>query len=85
MNLVDVALLFLGLSFAAGILRVAIGPTLADRAVAADVCLFVVVAALALLAVRERASAFVDAAVVGTLVGFVATVSLARLVGKDRS
>lgn len=83
MNPVDLALLFLGISFAAGVARVAIGPSLADRAIAADVCLFIVVAALVLLAIRQRAAAFVDAALVGTLVGFVATVSFARLVGRD--
>lgn len=82
MNLIDVALLLLALTFAAGVARVSIGPTLADRAVAADVCLFAVVASLALLAVRGRVEAFADAVLVGTLVGFIATVSLARLIGK---
>lgn len=80
MSLVDVALVFLGLAFAAGIARVVIGPTLADRAVAVDVCLFSVVAALALLSVRSGSAVFVDAVLVATLVGFVATVALARLV-----
>lgn len=85
MNLVDVALLFLGLAFAAGIARVVIGPTLADRAVAVDVCLFSVVGALALLSVRRGTEVFVDAVLIATLVGFVATVALARLVARRKS
>lgn len=82
MIVVDVALGTLGVALLAGLIRVIVGPTLADRAVAADVCLFVVVAGVALLAVRLDAPAFLDAVLVATLLGFVATISLARLVGK---
>lgn len=80
MSLLDVALMVLAAAFAAGLVRVAMGPSIADRAVAADVCFFSVVAALALLSVRLDASAFLDAVLVATLLGFVATVSLSRLV-----
>ena len=85
MSVIDVTLLILLLAFVVALVRVVIGPTLADRAAAADVCFFCVVSALALLAVRLPSVAFVDAVLVATLLGFVATVSLARLVGKDRS
>jgi multicomponent Na+:H+ antiporter subunit F len=84
MNLIDIALIALGLSFIAGLVRVALGPTLADRAVAADVCLFAVVAGLALLAIRKDEPVFVDAVLIATLLGFVAAVSFARLIGRRR-
>lgn len=80
MSLVDVALIVLAVAFAAGLVRVARGPSIADRAVAADVCLFIVVAGLALLSTKLDAPAFLDAVLVATLLGFVATVSLSRLV-----
>lgn len=84
MSPVDLALMLLGLAFAAGIARVVVGPTLADRAIALDVCLFAVVAALALLSVRRGTAVFVDAVLIATLVGFVATVALARLVARRK-
>jgi multicomponent Na+:H+ antiporter subunit F len=59
-------------------------PTVADRAVAVDVTLFAVVAGIALLSVRLEAPVFLDAAVVATLLGFIATVSLARLIRRGR-
>ncbi|HVL90659.1 MAG TPA: monovalent cation/H+ antiporter complex subunit F [Actinomycetota bacterium] len=77
---VDVGLVALGVSFLAGVTRAAIGPSTADRAVAADLCLFSVVGALALLAVRLDAVAFLDTVLVATIVGFIATVSLAYLI-----
>lgn len=85
MTFLDGALLFLGLGFLAGWARASLGPTIADRAVAADVCFYVVVAALALLAVRLRASVFVDAVLVASLLGFVATLALAWLVWGRRA
>lgn len=82
MTLLNVVLAILGLAFLSGIVRAGIGPTLADRAAAADLCLFSVVAALAVLAVRLEQPRFIDAVVAATLLGFVATVALARLVGR---
>lgn len=81
MTLVFVPLAF---AFVAGLVRAAIGPTLADRAVGADLCLLTVVAALALLSVALETTAFIDAILVTTLLGFVATAALARLLGRRR-
>ena len=80
MALIDLALAVLVLVFLGGLIRVAVGPSLADRAVAADLCLFTIVASLALLAVKTGAFQFVDAALVSTLLGFIAAVALARLI-----
>lgn len=87
MSVIDVCLILIGVSFAGAMVRIARGPSLADRAVASDVALFCVVNALVLLAIRNGADAFVDVAVVATMLGFLATISLARLLhrgGKDR-
>lgn len=84
MTLLSIALIVLAVGFLCGLGRVVIGPTIADRAVGADVCLFCVVGAMAVLAVELEAPVFLDAVLVATMLGFLATMSLAMLVGKDR-
>ena len=84
MSAVDVALVVLAAGFVAALVRVVIGPTVADRAVAADVCFYAVVAALALLSVRLEAPSLLDAVLIATTLGFVATIALARLVRRRR-
>jgi multicomponent Na+:H+ antiporter subunit F len=80
--MIDVALILTMLGFIAGLIRVAMGPSLADRVLAADMCLFAVIGAFALLAVKLDVGAFVDAVLVATLLGFLATVALSTLVEK---
>jgi multicomponent Na+:H+ antiporter subunit F len=84
MTALDLTLLVLAAGFLAALIRVVIGPSVADRAVAADVCLYVVVAALALLSVRLEAVALLDAVLIATMLGFIATISLAALVRRRR-
>jgi multicomponent Na+:H+ antiporter subunit F len=81
---VDVALGLLALAFLIALVRVAIGPTPADRAAATDVCLFALVASFALLSLRFDAPELLDGVLVVTLLGFLATVALARLLGGGR-
>lgn len=81
----DVLLVVLALSLLPAVWRMLVGPTASDRAMAADHGFFVLVAALALLAVRLPTPALLDVVVVATLVGFLATVTLARLVDRGRS
>lgn len=76
---IDVALAALAVVFALSLVRVVLGPTVADRAVAADLCLFAVVGALALLSIRQDSQAFLDVVLIATLLGFLATVALAWL------
>lgn len=83
MIVVDVALIGLAVAFALGIGRVIIGPSLADRAVATDLCLFTVIASVALMILRARAEHFADVALIATLLGFLATIALAALVGRE--
>lgn len=84
MIVVDLALLSLAAGFLAALARVIAGPSVADRAVAADVCFYAVVAALALLSVRLEAPALLDAVLIATMLGFIATISLARLVRRKK-
>lgn len=80
---IDVALGLLVLGVLCAVVRMARGPYAADRAVAADLVFFAFVAAVALLAVRLEEQALLDIALIATLVGFLATVALARLVHRE--
>ena len=81
----DLALAVLALTFGLALLRAVIGPSVADRAVAADVALYVVVAAIGLLVLRSGAEAFIDVVLIATLLGFLATVALGVMVGRRGS
>jgi multicomponent Na+:H+ antiporter subunit F len=85
MILLDGALAVLAVTFGLALLRAVRGPSVADRAVAADVALYVIVAAIALLALRSQTAAFLDVVLVATLLGFLATVALGVLVGRRGS
>ncbi|MEO1551114.1 MAG: monovalent cation/H+ antiporter complex subunit F [Pseudomonadota bacterium] len=58
--------------------RMAKGPSLPDRVVALDMMTVAIVAFCGLAAIRSRDPAFLDVALVLALVGFLATVALAR-------
>lgn len=83
MLIIDAGFLVLGLAFLTTVWRMAVGPTNADRAVAADLAFFVLIGVLALAAVRFDQPVFFDLVLVATLVGFIASLALARLI--DRS
>ncbi|MGY1609251.1 monovalent cation/H+ antiporter complex subunit F [Geodermatophilus sp. SYSU D00700] len=83
--LIDAALVVLALALAVATARSTAGPTDADRALAVDFGFAVVLAAIALLAVRLDAPALLDLVLVGTLVGFLSTVAFARLVATRSS
>lgn len=85
MTWIDVSLAVLALTFPLALVRAWIGPSVADRAVAADVGLYVVVAAIALLAVRTGTESFIDVVLMATLLGFLATVALGFLAGRRNS
>ncbi len=78
------AAVLLAVAFGLALVRAILGPTVADRAVAADVGLYVLIGALALIAAFTGRAQFVDVALIGTLLGFLATVALAALVGRQR-
>jgi multisubunit Na+/H+ antiporter MnhF subunit len=58
--------------------RIAFGPSLADRVVALDMMTVTIVAFCGLYAILSGVTAFLDVAIVVALVGYLATVALAR-------
>jgi multicomponent Na+:H+ antiporter subunit F len=71
-------LVMLGVFFA--FVRLILGPTLPDRVVALDMMTVLIVSFCGLYAILSGDTAFVDVAIVLALVGFLATVALARFV-----
>lgn len=76
----DVALVVLALCLVTAVHRITVGPTDADRGLAVDYGFIVVVGAVALLALRLGELAALDLVLVATLVGFLTTVAVARLI-----
>ncbi|MFA9446905.1 monovalent cation/H+ antiporter complex subunit F [Egicoccus sp. AB-alg6-2] len=85
MTLLDLGLAGLALSFALALVRAVRGPSVADRALAADVCLYAIVGAIALLTLRTTYEEFLDVILIATLLGFLATIALGALVGRRDS
>jgi len=75
---VSFVLVMLGVAFA--FIRLILGPSLPDRVVALDMMTVLIVAFCGLYALTSEDTAFVDVAIVMALIGFLATVALARFV-----
>ncbi len=76
--LVNAALLMIALALFLALYRVVRGPTLPDRMVAVDLIGSSSVCVMVLAAAASKESAFLDAAVVIALLGFLGTVAYAR-------
>ena len=72
----SLALILIGLAVA--FVRLAIGPSLADRVVALDMMTVTIISFCGVYAVFTDEPSFLDVAIVLALVGFLATVALAR-------
>ncbi len=77
---VNVAFLLVILGVIFAFVRLIKGPSLPDRIVALDMMTVLIVSFCGLYAIRSGDTAFVDVAIVLALVGFLATVALARYV-----
>lgn len=75
---ISFVLVMLGVAFA--FIRLLLGPSLPDRIVALDMMTVLIVSFCGLYAILSEDTAFVDVAIVLALVGFLATVALARFV-----
>jgi multisubunit Na+/H+ antiporter MnhF subunit len=75
---VDIGFVMVMVSVALGFYRLAFGPTLTDRVVALDMMTVIIVAFCGVYAIFSGDPAFLDVAIVLALVGFLATVALAR-------
>ena len=76
----DVALIFVVIGVLAAIFRAAIGPSRADRIVAAELGFVAAVSAIVLVALRLDKPVLFDFALIAVLIGFLTTIGLARLV-----
>lgn len=82
MTVVDLMLGVLAVIFLVVLWSLVAGPSDADRLVALDLGFVVFVAAVALLAVRQRAPWMLVLVLAATLVGFLATVAVAHLLDR---
>lgn len=77
-----IVLIVLAVTLLPAIWRVALGPADADRAVGADHVFFVLVASIAVLGLAWDRQLLYDLVLVGTLVGFISALILARFLGR---
>ena len=80
MTVVAICVVVLGLSMAAAVYRMVVGPEPGDRAAAADLVFYGFVAMVAFIGVIRGSDVVITIAVVATIVGFLAALSLARIV-----
>jgi len=83
-TILDIALVLVVAGALAAIVRAAIGPSRADRVVAAELGFIAAVSALLLIAMRLEEPVLFDFALIAVLIGFLTTIGLARLVTRDR-
>ncbi|WP_222847674.1 monovalent cation/H+ antiporter complex subunit F [Nocardioides dongxiaopingii] len=76
--LLVVAAVVLGIAAVLVVVRMAIGPTMLDRAIAFDVIVAISIAAVSLDAAHRRTAENLPLLLVATLLGFVGSVSIAR-------
>jgi multicomponent Na+:H+ antiporter subunit F len=75
-----VALIILGLALLLSIVRIIIGPTLSDRVLALDLMTIVAMGFIGAVAIRTGLMLYLDIAIALALLGFLATVALARYI-----
>ncbi|MEJ5912973.1 monovalent cation/H+ antiporter complex subunit F [Pseudokineococcus sp. 1T1Z-3] len=80
----DVALVLVLVALAAAVVRLLRSDDDAGRVLAGDLVYFCVLGLIALLGVRVASTATFDLVLVGTLVGLLSSVSLARLLTRGR-
>lgn len=76
----DAAFVMVMLAVALAFVRLILGPSLPDRVVALDLMTVLIVAFCGLFAISSGERAFLDVAIVLALIGFLATVALARFI-----
>jgi multicomponent K+:H+ antiporter subunit F len=80
----EASLVVLFASAALCLYRLVIGPGAADRAVAADALVTIVVGILCVLTVRWNSTLFFDAVWILTLIGFLGSASIARYLARGK-
>jgi multisubunit Na+/H+ antiporter MnhF subunit len=85
MTVTDLALALVALGMLAAVYRAARGPSAADRLVAAELAFIAAVCAVVLVEMRIDLPVLLDVALAAVLIGFLATIGLARLVPVRRA
>ena len=80
---IDISFGLLVIAVLLGFVRLVKGPSLPDRVVALDMMTVVIVAFCGLASIRYNNTAFLDVALVLALVGFLATLALARFAERN--
>ena len=75
-----IALVMLGLALLISTVRIIIGPTMADRVLALDLMTVVAMGFVATVAIRTGLMLYLDIAIALALLGFLATIALARYI-----
>lgn len=75
-----IALVLLALSLLVSVVRIVIGPTLADRVLALDLMTVVAMGFVGAIAVRTGLTLYLDIAIAVALLGFLATIAFARYI-----
>lgn len=75
-----VALVLLGLALLVSVVRIVIGPTLGDRVLALDLMTVIAMGFVGAIAIRTGQMLYLDIAIALALLGFLATIALARYV-----
>ena len=76
----SIALVMLGLALLVSVVRIVIGPTLADRVLALDLLTVVAMGFVGAIAIRTGLTLYLDIAIALALLGFLATIALARYI-----
>lgn len=74
-----ISFVLLGLAMLAALIRIIVGPTLADRILGLDTITILAIGIIGVFAVRTGLYLYVDIAIALALVGFLATLAFARL------
>ncbi len=75
-----ISLVMLGLALLVSLVRIVIGPTLSDRVLALDMLTVVAMGFVGAIAIRTGLWLYLDIAIALALLGFLATVALARYI-----
>ena len=75
-----IALVLLGLALLISVVRIIIGPTLGDRVLALDLMTVIAMGFVGAVAIRTGLMLYLDIAIALALLGFLATVALARYI-----
>jgi multicomponent Na+:H+ antiporter subunit F len=79
-----IALIVLGLALLVSVVRIIIGPTLSDRVLALDLLTVLAMGFVATIALRTGLMLYLDIALALALLGFLATIALARYIMSHR-